>query len=230
MAGYGQFCAVARALEVLGERWTLLIVRELLLGASTFTDIRNGLPRIPRATLSARLRTLCAANVIDDDYQLTESGAALAGVVQELARWAVTTESAALTEDDLDTAALTWDMQRRVDTTKLPNRTVVLALEFTDRTAPDNRYWLHLSKTDINLCRQDTGAPVDMWLTAPTLPVTRWWLGEQSWTRLLREPGVQVHGNRTMQREMHHWFKRYLFTQAALSTSGSTLPAGNHGQ
>src|SRR4051794_9741267 len=112
MTGYGQFCAVARALEVLGERWTLLIVRELMLGATTFTEIRRGLPRIPRATLAARLRSLRRAEILEDtagDYRLTETGLALAPVVRELARWATTTEGAALTADDLDTAALTWD-------------------------------------------------------------------------------------------------------------------------
>ncbi|MBO4272912.1 MULTISPECIES: winged helix-turn-helix transcriptional regulator [Microbispora] len=217
MNGYGQFCAVARALELLGERWTLLIVRELLLGASTFTDIRRGLPRIPRATLSARLRALRAAGiVVDDDYRLTEAGSALAPVVRELARWAVVTGSAALTEDDLDTAALTWDMQRRVDSTTLPERTVVLAIEFTDRPPADRRYWLHLSRTSVNLCRQDTGAPVDVWLAAPTAAATRWWLGDLSWARLLRQPGVRVNGDRALQRQMHRWFKRYVFTQEAL--------------
>src|SRR5215472_17229119 len=111
MMGYGQFCAVARALDVLGERWALLVVRELLLGASSFTEIRRGLPRIPRATLSARLRSLRAAGIVSG-YRLTSAGTALGPVVQELARWAMTTESAALTDDDLDTSALTWDMRR----------------------------------------------------------------------------------------------------------------------
>lgn len=216
MNGYGQFCAVARALELLGERWTLLIVRELLLGASTFTDIRRGLPRIPRATLSARLRALRAAGLVDNDYRLTEAGTALAPVVRELARWAVATDSAALTEDDLDTAALTWDMQRRVDAAALPERTVVLAIEFTDRPPADRRYWLHLSRTSVNLCRQDTGAPVDVWLTSPTEAATRWWLGDLSWAELLRQPGVRVHGDRVLERQMHRWFKRYVFTPEAL--------------
>jgi DNA-binding HxlR family transcriptional regulator len=212
---------VARALEVLGERWTLLIVRELMLGASTFTDIRRGLPRIPRATLSTRLRVLRAAGVIDDDYRLTEAGTALAPVVRELARWAVATDSAALTEDDLDTAALTWDMQRRVDAEALPERTVVLAIEFTDRAATDRNFWLHLSRTSVNLCRQDTGAPVDVWLTAPTAAASNWWLGHLSWAQLLRQPEVRVHGDRALQRQMHRWFKRYLFTPEALGTAGS---------
>jgi DNA-binding HxlR family transcriptional regulator len=215
VSGYGQFCAVARALEAVGERWTLLIVRELMLGASSFSDIRHGLPRIPRATLSARLRALRAAGIVDG-YRLTEAGAALAPVVRELARWAVATESAALTEDDLDTAALTWDIQRRIDTSALPERTVVIAIEFTDGTETDRKYWLHLSRASVNLCRQDTGAPVDVWLTTPAGAATRWWLGHLSWAQLLRQPGVRVHGDRSLQRQMHAWFQRYVFTAEAL--------------
>ncbi|WP_280393657.1 winged helix-turn-helix transcriptional regulator [Nocardia brasiliensis] len=216
MAGYGQFCAVARALDVLGERWTLLIVRELLLGASSFGDLCRGLPRIPRATLSARLRTLRAAGIVDG-YRLTDAGAALAPVVRELARWTVTTDSAALGADDLDTVALTWDMRRRVDTTALPERRVVFAIEFTDRPISDRRFWLHLSRTSVDLCRDDTGAPVDIWLTAPTRAATEWWLGNLSWQQLLRQPGVRVHGDHELQRRVPHWFTRYLFTPEALA-------------
>jgi len=227
VSGYGQFCAVARALDVLGERWTLLIVRELLLGATTFTDIRRGLPRIPRATLSSRLRGLRTAGIAEatgGDYRLTEAGLALAPVMRELARWAVSTDSAALTEDDLDTAALTWDMQRRVDTSALPERTIVLAIEFTDRQATDRNFWLHLSRTSINLCRQDTGAPVDVWLATPTTAATRWWLGHVSWAQLLRQPGVRVHGDRDLQRQMHRWFLHYMFTPQALSETAGSHP------
>ncbi|MEU7221612.1 winged helix-turn-helix transcriptional regulator [Nocardia iowensis] len=220
MGGYGQFCAVARALDVLGERWTLLIVRELLLGASSFGDLCRGLPRIPRATLSARLRTLRAAGVIDG-YRLTDAGAALAPVVRELARWAVTTDSAALGEDDLDTAALTWDMRRRVDAAALPDRRVVLAIEFTDRPAADRRFWLHLSRTGVDLCRDDTGAPVDIWLTTPTRAATEWWLGNLSWPQLLQQPGVQVHGDHALQRQMPRWFTRYLFTPDFLDATAT---------
>ncbi len=95
MTGYGQFRAIARALEVVGERWTLLIVRELLLGATTFTDIRRGLPAIPRATLSARLSTIVAAGIAEPGgrgYQLTQTGLALAPVIREMARWATVTD------------------------------------------------------------------------------------------------------------------------------------------
>ncbi|MFE9583004.1 winged helix-turn-helix transcriptional regulator [Nocardia sp. NPDC006044] len=220
MGGYGQFCAVARALDLLGERWTLLIVRELLLGASSFGDLSRGLPRIPRATLSARLRTLRAAGIVDG-YRLTEAGAALAPVVRELARWTITTDSATLDEDDLDTAALTWDMRRRVDPDALPARRVVLAIEFTDRPASDRRFWLHLARTGVDLCRDDTGAPVDLWLTTPTRAATEWWLGNLSWPQLLRQPGVEVHGDLALQRQIPTWFARYLFTPESLAANAT---------
>ena len=219
MSGYGQFCAVARALELLGERWTLLIVRELLPGPASFTDIRRGLPRIPRATLSTRLRGLSGAGIVEHDadgYRLTDAGAALAPTVRELARWATVTGAAPLSDDDLDTGALTWDIQRRINAGALPERTVVLAIEFTDRPAADRDFWLHLSKTDVNLCREDTGAPVDLWLAAPTVETTRWWLGDLSWAGFLRHPDVRLHGNRTLQRQARHWFLRYTFTPEAL--------------
>ncbi|WP_163513604.1 winged helix-turn-helix transcriptional regulator [Fodinicola acaciae] len=214
MVGYGQFCAVARALDVLGERWALLVARELLLGATTFSDIRRGLPRIPRATLSSRLRSLCRSGIVEateGGYRLTEAGTALAPVLRELARWATVDDRAALSDDDLDTAALTWDIRRRVDTAALPARTVVLAVEFTDRAPADRHFWLHLSRTEVNLCREDTGASVDIWFAAPTRAATQWWLGQLSWAQLIRRPGVRIQGDTALTSQMRHWFLRYVF-------------------
>jgi DNA-binding HxlR family transcriptional regulator len=224
MNGYGQFCAVARALDVLGERWTLLIARELLMGATTYTDILRGLPRIPRATLAARLRGLRKAGIVEADgdrYVLTVAGAALAPVMRELAVWAMTNDNVPLTDDHLDPAGLAWDMRRRINWAALPARTVVLAIEFTDRTPIDRHFWLHLSRSDVNLCREDTGAPVDVWLATPTTEATRWWLGELSWAELLRHPRVRVQGERAMIRQMHQWFLRYAFVESLAQAAAS---------
>ena len=64
MTGYGQFCPIAKTSEILGERWTNLIIRELGAGSEAFNDLRKGLPLIPPATLSARLKSLEAAGVV----------------------------------------------------------------------------------------------------------------------------------------------------------------------
>ena len=98
MRSYDQYCSVARALDVMGDRWTLLIVRELLLqGACRFTDLKNGLPGIAPNLLSTRLKELEAAGLITREdapppvatalYGLTESGLALEPAVQALALW-----------------------------------------------------------------------------------------------------------------------------------------------
>src|SRR5437764_6304664 len=93
MKGTGQFCSVARALELLGGRWTLLIVRELLCGSHRFNDIRRGIPRISRTVLSERLQALIHAKAIarsegsiGPEDALTPAGLALLGVIGELRR------------------------------------------------------------------------------------------------------------------------------------------------
>ena len=211
--GYGQFCAVARALDALGERWSMLIVREMLMGSTTYTDIRRGIPSIPRATLAARLRQLTASGIVepvDGGYELTAAGRSLVPVMTELARWASHHDAGALGDEHLDAAALTWDMQRRVDTDRLPARPVVVEIELTDRRGADRRHWLHLSRRDVQLCRTDTGAPIDVWLSGPTAPITRWWLGEIEWSAMLRD-GVSVTGSASLRRQLPTWFHRYAF-------------------
>ena len=116
MRTYGQFCGIAKALDTIGDRWSLLIVRELLaLGPSRHTDLRNGLPSIASNLLVDRLRELESAGVVRRDwapppiattlYSLTERGRALEPVLQELGRWGMP-----LLEDDpaTDTFRTHW--------------------------------------------------------------------------------------------------------------------------
>lgn len=102
MKSYGQLCAVARALDVVGDRWNLLIVRELLIrGNARFTDLESGLPGIAPNLLTHRLRDLVRDGVVRRDavagqasgrvYRLTERGRALEGVIRELLKWGAPT-------------------------------------------------------------------------------------------------------------------------------------------
>jgi DNA-binding HxlR family transcriptional regulator len=212
MTGYGQFCAVARALEVLGERWTLLIVRELLMGSTGFNEIRRGLPRIPTATLASRLRTLQAAGIVTADgnrYALTPAGTDLLPVVTALAAWASEPGRTEMREDHLDTAALTWDIQRRIDRDAVPGNLTVIEFEFIDRSGGDRRYWLHVGQQRVDLCRTDTGDEVSVWMRGSVADITDWWIGRTSWRDLLDRPGVEVSGDPTLLRSMPTWFLGY---------------------
>src|SRR6185436_4110922 len=136
MAGYGQFCSMARAHEVLGGRWTLLIVREILGGSRRFNDIRRGIPRISRTVLSERLQALVFAGAVartdgphGPEYALTEAGQELATLVSALGTWGQRWLARQPANEDLDLEPLLVDMQRRVRFTALPKDPFVVRFE-----------------------------------------------------------------------------------------------------
>src|SRR5262245_18110065 len=136
MTGYGQFCSIARAHEVLGGRWTLLIARELLCGSTRFNDIRRGIPRISRTMLSERLQELVFAGAVTridgehgPEYALTEAGVELAMVVGSLATWGQRWLSHVAKDDDNDFDPLRVDMRRRVRFAALPKQPLVVRFE-----------------------------------------------------------------------------------------------------
>jgi DNA-binding HxlR family transcriptional regulator len=142
MTSYGQFCSVARAHEVLGGRWTLLVVRELLCGGRRFNDIRRGIPRISRTILSERLQALADVGVVarvsgphGPEHVLTDAGRELAGIIGELGTWGQRWLPRRPDSEDLDVEPLLVDMQRRVLRHALPKHPTVVRFEL-DRAKP----------------------------------------------------------------------------------------------
>jgi DNA-binding HxlR family transcriptional regulator len=143
VSAYGQFCPVSKAMELLDERWTMLVVRELMLGSRHFNELRRGVPRMSPALLSKRLRTLTRAGVVErrDDgprvsYELTEAGLELKPIVEALGRWGVRWIPE-LGDEDLDPHLLLWDMHRSVDLPAVPEGRTVL--RFSSPTCPPRR-------------------------------------------------------------------------------------------
>ncbi|AJT69624.1 hypothetical protein T261_8027 [Streptomyces lydicus] len=229
MNGYGQFCAVARALEVLGERWTLLVVRELLLGERHFNDIRRGLPRISRTMLSTRLKTLEKAGIVSREgggYRLTEAGENLAPVVRELGGWAMHWDRRGLRPEHLDPDALVWDIRRRTVTEHLPERRTVVELRF--RGTEGGPYFLHIARPHVDLCIDDGGFEAALRVDADLEALTRYWLGETPWAPLLRSGAVTLTGPSTLRRAFPTWFSGYLLraTPATVPHRGRVPIAG----
>jgi DNA-binding HxlR family transcriptional regulator len=221
MKGFGQFCSIARALDVLGERWTLLVVRELLCGSQRFTEIRRGIPRISRTMLSARLRELADVGAVvrrDDDegprYELTAAGRELFGVVRELGAWGQRWLPRTLDHDDLDADVLLWDMQRRVDAAALPEQPVVARIELTDAAHRGRPRFLLLRRTEVSLCTTNPGFPDALRVRAPLRTLTAWWRGDLSLADA-RAEGLRIEGPRELVRAFPRWFQRYLFAEVA---------------
>jgi DNA-binding HxlR family transcriptional regulator len=218
---YGQFCSVARALDLLGERWTLLIVRELLCGSRRFGEVQRGIPRISRTMLSARLRELTDAGVIErhhghggPEYRLTSAGVELGGVVRDLGTWGQRWLPRKLHANQLEADALLWDIHRRVRRDALPDRPLVVRIELTDVRGAAGCQYLLLRRSEVSLCAANPGFPEELCLRSDRRTLIGWWRGDLT-LRQARAVGLVLEGRREWVRAFPDWFERYLFADVA---------------
>jgi len=216
VTGYGQFCSIARAHEVLGGRWTLLIAREILCGSTRFNDIRRAIPRISRTMLSERLQELVLAGAltkIDEshgpEYRLTEAGRELADVVGALGTWGQRWLPRSAPDEDNDFEPLLIDMQRRVRFDALPKEPVVVRFE-VDRRMP--RFML-LKPTEASVCITNPGFP-ELTIHSPLPALVAWWRGDCSFFET-RRMGLRISGPAAQVRAFPDWFERYQFANVA---------------
>jgi DNA-binding HxlR family transcriptional regulator len=222
MKSHGQFCSIARTLDLLGERWTLLVVRELLGGTTRFNDVRRGVPRISRTMLSARLRTLHDAGVVTRQpdeaggptYTLTDAGRELAGVLRELGTWGQRWLPRTTPRVELDADLLLWDMRRRVRLDALPAAPVVVRVELSDVRGRAGVRFLLLRRSEVSLCAENPGFPEELSLRASLRTLTAWWRGDLSLAEA-RAEGLLVDGRRERVRDFPRWFPRYAFADVA---------------
>jgi DNA-binding HxlR family transcriptional regulator len=227
MSDYGQFCAVARAHEVVGGRWTLLVVRELLCGSRRFNDIRRGIPRISRTMLSERLQELVAIGALTrregehgPEYALSEAGQELASLVGALAVWGQRWLPRRAQDEDLDLEPLLVDMQRRVRQAALPKDPIVLRFEIGGRRPPR---FLLLKAGEVSLCTQNPGFPEPLCVRAPLAALVAWWRGDATFVEAQRM-GLTVEGPKALSRAFQGWFERYQFAHVAPAASSASRP------
>ncbi|MFQ1003057.1 winged helix-turn-helix transcriptional regulator [Modestobacter sp. SSW1-42] len=224
MKRYGQYCPVARAAEVLAERWTLLVVRELLWGNERFTDIARGVPRMSPSLLSARLRELQRAGLVDrrlehgePRYRLTPAGRELQPLVEGLGAWGQRWMHR-LRPEESDPVLLMLDIGRTVDPARLPARPVTVEVRFPDATGRHRHWWLVLSRQGLDVCDVPPGSPVAAWLDTDPATLTRVWLGELSWAAAAGTGGVVLHGDSTVVRALPGWLGTSPFAAVPLGT------------
>jgi DNA-binding HxlR family transcriptional regulator len=218
MTKYGQFCPVAKAAEIIAERWTPLILRELLMGSNRFNQLERGLPRISRSLLAQRLRFLEGAGIVErrlvpgdrsPEYHLTAAGRDLYEVIYHLGEWSQRWFDPIIEEDALDPQLLMWDMHRRLNQEQLPGRRVVVQFTFTG-AAPGN-YWLILEPGDPSVCWDPPGFPIDLMVRADTRTMHRVWLGHQALADALRKGQIEIEGPRELVAAFPDWLALSVF-------------------
>ncbi len=211
MSRYGQFCPIAKASEILGERWTNLVIRELAAGSDTFNDLRKGLPRMSPSLLSARLKALEAAGVVERTendrgvrYTLSEAGIELKPIILQMGVWGHRWVRSTLAEDDLDPSMLMWDIHRTMNAAYFDSQTVLL-FEFSDYTSRFRRWWLVIRDGDVDVCMKDPGFEVDLQLLTDVATLTGVWMGDVGLGQALRERRIRMTGPERLKRDISTW-------------------------
>jgi len=221
MTGYGQFCPVSKATEVIGDKWTLLVLRELLLGTTRFNDFQRAISRMSPTLLAKRLRHLEECGIIirkkisgqkGYEYRLTAAGKELGPLIEVLAVWGMRWARGQMTDDELDVEFLMWDVQRRLQTEHLPDGETVICLVF-DELKKYKTWWLLVDGDVVDLCTEDPGKDVDLYINSSVRTVVEVWEGDLDIRAALRDKSIRAHGPRHLIRTMPDWFGMCLYKE-----------------
>lgn len=214
MRRYGQYCPVAKAAEILGDRWTLLIVRDMLSGTCHFNDLARGLPGISRALLSERLDHLQRVGLVEKReetqgrhttrYELTRAGRELSDVIESLLLWGARWAFEEPRPEELDPILLLWWMRNSVRVEALPDQRVVVQIRFTG--AVDATHWLVLTREDVSVCITHPGYDIDVLVTADIGALYQVWLGRLEFADARHAQKLQVDAIPTLARGFPNWF------------------------
>ena len=215
MSKYGQFCPIAKAAEVLGERWTLLIVRELLLGSTRFNELQRALPQMSpslaheafgRAAASGLDRqTKAHADSVFATYHLTPDGRELSRVIEALATWGMRSVRSGIDKSDLDAEFLMWDIRRRIDTEQLPSEHAVLRFHFSDQKKFRD-WWLVVDGAEVDLCTREPGRDADLNVVADLRTLVDVWMGNLSISAARNSQRLKLIGSSAVSRRFNKWF------------------------
>jgi DNA-binding HxlR family transcriptional regulator len=223
-SSYNQFCPVSMAAEIICSRWTLLVLRELVLGSTRFNELRRGLPSMSPALLAKRLKDLEAAGIVMHvaaerepgvhEYRLTEAGNEVRPIIEAIGGWGhrwVTTEA---TLKNLDANLLMWDIRRNINTDPMPPRRNTIQFIFNDRPPSERNYWLIVEPgNEVDLCLVDPGLDVDLYVSTDLRTMTEIWLGYTAIGSVAEDGRLVLIGNSKLAADLRTWLKLSVFAK-----------------
>lgn len=211
---YGQFCPVAKASEVIGERWTLLLIRELLLGESRFNDLQRGLSQMSPTLLAKRLKQLVDYGLVikkeqkgkrHSEYFLTAAGKELAPIIMGLGEWGARWSRGLMDDDELDVELLMNEFRRRIDTDKLPSGRTTISFKYPG-LRDFSSWWVVIEENGSReLCVSNPGHEVDIQIHCDLRTMIEIWAGDTTVAAAKRNGNLKVSGNPILTRTFSTW-------------------------
>lgn len=210
--GYGQFCPVSMAAEVLCTRWTMLVVREMLCGTTRFNDLRRGVPRMSPALLSKRLKDLERAGIVvtvprggGTEYHLTPAGEDLRDIVMGMGFWGTRWVESQLSLRNLDPSLLMWDMRRHLNPRPLPPKRCTIQFQYPELPPARQNWWLVIENGGVDLCGFDPGYELNLLVRCSLKTMTAIWMGLATVRAEIEAGRLELDGDPAIANSMHRW-------------------------
>jgi len=219
---YGQFCPVSKAVEIVGERWTLLIIRELLMGGRRFSELQRGLGSISPALLAARLKSFEIQGLVvrrringqrGHEYYPTPACEEIKPIIIALGEWGLCWARNTLATDYMDVEMLMLYLERSVDPAQLSGRETVIHFTFND--VPGQRDWWLLARDGkVEVCVTPPGRDVDVFFSTTARTMSQLWMQERSYRDAVLSGDLIVEGDLTLTRRISSWLRPSIFARS----------------
>lgn len=219
---YNQFCPISKAAEILGERWTILILRELLQGARRFNSIQRGLGDISPALLTKRLKSLEEQGMIvrrripgqkGYEYYPTEACDAMLPLLFAMGEWGLLWAQHMILDSDFDAEFLLTYLERSVDASKLKGGETIIKFRFTD-LVEQRDWWLVVRSDESQVCLKDPGKDVDVWFTCEVRTMAEVWSGDRTYREAVSSGDLSIQGDPSLTRNVKAWLRPGVFVDS----------------
>jgi DNA-binding HxlR family transcriptional regulator len=214
MKRYDQFCPVAKAAEVFCERWTPLVLRDLALGASRFSELQRGVPLASPSLLSHRLKQLEKEGIVERrkstgghswTYHLTSAGHDLAPIVMSLGVWGQKWSRRELAKHEINLGLLLWALERGAKPEAFGQERTIVQLTFTDQIEKKRHWWFLNEASRCELCLKAPDRDIDLFLETTLPDMIYLWRGDLPLARALEMGRLLAHGTVKAQRALSRW-------------------------
>ena len=212
----GSLCPAVKASDMIGDKWVLLILREMFMGATRYADFERALPRISPSVLSGRLKQMETDGLLikkiipgqkGSEYRLTRSGKELAPIVDHLSRWGLRWARRRLEDEDIDVASFMWDFHRSLNLEELPEGETVFCVQFPDLETY-KIWWLVASEETVDLCTDDPGKNVDLYISCDFVDLASVWMGDETVREACDANRLSLTGAGYLMKSATRWFPR----------------------
>ena len=212
----GSLCPAAKAADMIGDRWTLLLMRELFMGANRYNQFQRALPRISPTVLSKRLKQMeedgliIKKSVVGEkatDYRLTKCGRELAPLVNYMSKWGRRWARRRMNQEDLDVGTFMWDFHRSLNTSELPDGETVFSVSFSGLDA-HNKWWLVANGNVVDLCTDDPGKDIDLYISTTLPALAEIWMGDTDVRSAIKSDDIMLTGETYLVKSAADWFPK----------------------